>query len=524
MPKSFNVTGLCIPDKHYMANVTDKINKIISYIKKDQYFTINRARQYGKTTTLYLLEQQLRSDYLIINISFEGISEAAFATEAGFVQNFLISSGIRLRQNGVPEDICEKWEEGMDNSSIMKLNLKITSLLGSLDKEVILMIDEVDKSSNNQLFLDFLGMLRLKYLDREARKDISFKSVILVSVYDVKNLKLKLRPDSVHQYNSPWNIAADFTVDMELNRKEIRSMLSDYSQEHADVLIDIDRIADQIYEYSSGYPYLVSAICKITDEEILPAQNDKWNGETTRKAVKLLLQRENTLFDDLKKKLTDHKDLYELIYRIIVLGYTQVYSVMNDTINLGIRFGILTINEKKQRLVQVSNIIFETLIYDFIMARDVESRIHESYKERTPYISDTGELRMDVVLQKFADFMYEEYRKSDAGFLEKQGRLLFLAFLKPIINGIGHYAVEAQTRSNIRMDIVIFYGGKKYIVELKLWHGSKKEKESYEQLLKYMDAQKQQEGYLIHFQSNIKQREKIRKILIGESTIYEVLV
>jgi len=91
-----------------MANVTDKINKIISYIKKDQYFTINRARQYGKTTTLYLLEQQLRSDYLIINISFEGISEAAFATEAGFVQNFLISSGIRLRQNGVPEDICEK--------------------------------------------------------------------------------------------------------------------------------------------------------------------------------------------------------------------------------------------------------------------------------------------------------------------------------------------------------------------------------------------------------------------------------
>ncbi len=28
----------------------------------------------------------------------------------------------------------------------------------------------------------------------------------LAGVYDIKNLKLKLRPGSEHQYNSPWNI------------------------------------------------------------------------------------------------------------------------------------------------------------------------------------------------------------------------------------------------------------------------------------------------------------------------------
>ena len=28
----------------------------------------------------------------------------------------------------------------------------------------------------------------------------------LAGVYDIKNLKLKLRPESEHQYNSPWNI------------------------------------------------------------------------------------------------------------------------------------------------------------------------------------------------------------------------------------------------------------------------------------------------------------------------------
>ena len=72
------------------------------------------------------------------------------------------------------------------------------------------MIDEVDKSSNNQLFLSFIAMLRDKYLRRDIGKDKTFHSVILASVYDVKNLKLKLRIDEERKYNSPWNIAVDF--------------------------------------------------------------------------------------------------------------------------------------------------------------------------------------------------------------------------------------------------------------------------------------------------------------------------
>ena len=54
---------------------------------------------------------------------------------------------------------------------------------------MMLSIDEVDKSSNNQLFLDFLGMLRKKYLRRDAGREESFHSVILAGVHDVKTLK-----------------------------------------------------------------------------------------------------------------------------------------------------------------------------------------------------------------------------------------------------------------------------------------------------------------------------------------------
>lgn len=55
------------------------------------------------------------------------------------------------------------------------------------------MIDEVDSASNNQVFVDFLAMLRGYYLKRE---DIpTFHSVILAGLYDIKNLKLRIRPD-----------------------------------------------------------------------------------------------------------------------------------------------------------------------------------------------------------------------------------------------------------------------------------------------------------------------------------------
>lgn len=65
------------------------------------------------------------------------------------------------------------------------------------------MIDEVDKSSNNQVFLSFLGLLREKYLDQMKGRDKTFKTVILAGVYDIKNLKLKLHPDAEPQVQQP---------------------------------------------------------------------------------------------------------------------------------------------------------------------------------------------------------------------------------------------------------------------------------------------------------------------------------
>ena len=87
--KKFNTTGLCNPKKHYMVDISEKIEKIKVLIENEEYFVINRPRQYGKTTTLTVLEKSLNEKYLVIDISFEGTDEESFSNTKSFCRLFV---------------------------------------------------------------------------------------------------------------------------------------------------------------------------------------------------------------------------------------------------------------------------------------------------------------------------------------------------------------------------------------------------------------------------------------------------
>lgn len=154
--------------------------------------------------------------------------------------------------------------------------LRLSEVCAAADRPVVLMIDEVDSASNNQVFIDFLAQLRMYYLNREDMP--TFHSVILAGVYDIKNLKLKIRPNEDHPYNSPWNIAAHFDVDMDFSTDQIAKMLYEYETDHG-VGMDVGTVAQIIYQYTSGYSYLVSLICKVLDETL--PENGGWSGSLT---------------------------------------------------------------------------------------------------------------------------------------------------------------------------------------------------------------------------------------------------
>ena len=88
MSRIFNVSADCQPNLHYMVDITDRLSKIKKMIDAGQYFTINRARQYGKTTTLRALEQYLQRDYYVVSLDFQFLTHEAFRNEASFAAAF----------------------------------------------------------------------------------------------------------------------------------------------------------------------------------------------------------------------------------------------------------------------------------------------------------------------------------------------------------------------------------------------------------------------------------------------------
>lgn len=250
-----------------MVSLDGRLAEIRKMIDRKYYFAMNRGRQLGKTTTLAALKQYLQEDFIVVSLDFQFLSQADFEAEQTFSTAFARRFALALRR--VPEaagealDRIKKYGDGGCTLSILFEGL--SEFCASAPKPVVLLIDEVDSASNIQVFLDFLALLRGYYLQREDFP--TFQSVILAGVYDIRNLKQKVRPDSEHKHNSPWNIAAAFDVNMDLEADGIAGMLTEYEADYHTGM-DVRRMAQLLYEETCGYPFLVSRLCQLMDEQI----------------------------------------------------------------------------------------------------------------------------------------------------------------------------------------------------------------------------------------------------------------
>ncbi|TDP81427.1 PD-(D/E)XK nuclease superfamily protein [Halanaerobium saccharolyticum] len=514
--KKFNTTGVCIPEKHYMADVSKKIREIEKMVAEGKYFTINKPRQSGKTTILYLLEKNLmKDDYIPILISFEGIGDEVFNSEKAFIKAFinLMKKDLSFKNEHNKLNFDQRKIDNLDNFA--DLNNYLFEFVDKAERKIVLMIDEVDKSSNNQLFLSFLGLLRDKFIKAQAERDKTFYSVILSGVHDVKNLKLKLRDDEEHKYNSPWNIASEFKVDFELEVDQIASMLKEY-QEDRDIDLDSDYFAEKMHYYTSGHPFLVSKLAEIIAEEILRENESSWKQEHLEQAVKIILAKDLPNFDTLIKNIENNNDLEDICIDLIVDGRKITYNLDNPTIEKGELYGIF---KNDNGSLKIHNRIYEQRIYNYLISKIENSMESDAFDFKDSFI-DNGQLNLKAVLERFQVFIKEQYSDRDRDFLERNGRLIFLAFLKPIINGKGFDFKEVQISQEKRIDVVITYLEQKYIVELKIWRGEEYHQRGLEQLADYLESQNMDQGYLLSFNFNLNKEYKNEEMEVKNKKIF----
>jgi len=502
-----------------MVDISRQVEDACVLVRDRKYFTINRGRQYGKTTTLSELEKTLNKEgFSVFSLSFEGLSDNNFSS----LESLLAVVGIQFLEivdNDIVFNLSNESKELIQNSFTYETEQVTTFQFGAFvskickNDRIVVLIDEVDQAGNYDSFVKFLGFLRDRYLKRT--KLPTFQSVILAGVYDIKNLKLKIRPEAQHQFNSPWNIAMSYDSDMSLPTDGIAKMLAEYKADH-NIEFDENAVAKELRDWTSGYPFLVSRLCMLIDTKQLG-----WDKEGVNSAVKLILQEKNTLFDDLAKKLDTFPELKDILRQILFGGQIIGFNSGVKYLDLANMFGY--IKNTKPNIV-ISNRILETYLYEMFMTEEKISDFYSTGYSDKPLFIKGGELDLKKVLEKFSEHFNKVYSQNDEAFVEAQGRKMFLLYLRPIINGVGNYYVEAETRDRTRTDIVIDYKSKQYVIELKIWRGDEYNSKGEIQLSNYLDYFNLQEGYMVSFCFNKSKKPGLSKVEFGDKVLWEAVV
>ena len=517
MAKEFNTTVTCDPARHYMVDTTKKMKVFEKLIDGKKYFSITRARQFGKSTSLNWIYDNLSDRYLVVPISFETSDTANWLSTKTFYEYFCENMATIDCNN---TSVNEYWADAKKNdvNDFKSFSLVIVDFCKTIGKKVVLTIDEVDKSLDNQLFLNFLSMLRNLYLERERTRkyDTTFWSVILAGVYDIRSMKIKIRPEEDHRYNSPWNVAAEYDLDMTFNPQEISTMLADYENDYH-IGFDIKEISEEIYKYTSGYPVLVSSICKIIDESL----DRDWTKDGVQKAAKKIIATKTNLSESMISNLAKYPKLKAFIRAVLMENFTIALDVSNPTIDFANMFAIIKAN--KEGRVEIHNLIFQQILINHFVSESTIDKITFDTGLKV-FLDKSGDLNMPMVINRFASIMKK--RKATAQFLEREGRFMFICFLKPIINGTGFYYSEPENDDGTRMDLVVTYNRKEYIIELKIWHGTEYEISGRDQISEYLETRHHQDGYLVTF-SFLKDKvlqEKPEWIEHNGKKIYEAII
>ncbi len=173
-------------------------------------------------------------------------------------------------------------------------------------------------------------------------------------------------------------------------------MLAAYETDHL-AGMPVPLIARLLYDYTSGYPFLVSRMCKLIDEKVAGTGrfSDKmsaWSQEGFQEALRILLSESNTLFDDMRKKLSDNPQLKKMLYELLYEGKTFPYNMDDGVVDIAKLFGYIKDDDGK---IMVANRIFDTRLYNlFISEERMQSVIYtEGSKDRNLFVRN-GELDM----------------------------------------------------------------------------------------------------------------------------------
>ena len=483
--REFNIFGPVNPKLHYHVNRVEVKAAMRQKIEKGRYFTLNAARQTGKTTLFREVVAELEAEggYFGILLS---LGDLRNYTATRFYERLSLAIQIHF----LSELEIQAGETRPDEASLRDhgdLSDWLRDTGRCLKRRGVLIIDEFDAISP-ELAEPLLAVFREMYLNRHKPAFQTWQSIILVGVRNI--------PALLGGSQSPFNIADQYRVPY-FTAAETADLLTQPTAETGQTFAS--EVIEAIYRETEGQPFLVNRLGQMLTTEIVPNRKEAIALAHFKRALGKLLKENNTHFASITSKALPHRPVL-----LPILFYNQRRNSFRDPVTQELlMYGVLRVVEDEfgAELARIANPIYrKMLILTFTPPNDViplnGSAHHRHVIE--------GILNMDGLLDAFLQLMTEHglrllrSKKTDRP-LEIGGQYLLLSYLTAALDTIGGHVTLESVNSAGEMDLLVFYRGTRFIIQTKVWYGLKRFEQGQRQLAGYLAAAGLDKGYIVLF-------------------------
>jgi len=486
----FEKSGVVDPKASYyvpLENVTNMDNQDIkTMVDLGRYFSIFAPRQSGKTTFFKEFCRRLEKDptYVPILLSFQDYKSLQTQRFYNLIKKSLCRQLIsRLSLVGCPRlEVIKSFIETCtisDHISFRELFAELNRIVEQ--KKIVIFIDEFDGIPRDDLE-NFLISLRELYQEYKGREDKALYSVGLVGIRNIT----KLIVGGV----SPFNIADQVSLPS-FSLQNVHDLYAQFTEETNQSFTE--GAVEKVFEETGGQPWLVNRLGTILTVNIRPETTEPITGEDVEKGVEMLLYEENSHFDNITEKAKQFKETF-----IEVVFDGVEYIPGDEEQSLLLTHGLIKAEGKN---LFVSNPIYKkrftrTFFREAGAGADIAHR---------GYFAADGFLNMEAILSDFEEYIIQigvNAFYTNKKPYEKTGQFLLTAWLYQFVEGgKGELRYEIPTGLG-RMDILLTYRERKYIIETKINRANidKTIDRAVEQICgKYLLTEKVEEGYVVVF-------------------------
>ena len=494
MARHFNTAGPCLVEDHYMLSPAARLGQIRGLVDSKKFFVIHAPRQTGKTT-------------LLRNLSRELTAEGAYAAITVSLENFLgidvdkvipqIFHGIAFdAKYALPKNLQPPKPEDFSHAPDTAFKNYLGAWAASIDKPLVIFIDEID-AIPRPLLISILRQLRNGYTSRPSPFP---QSVALVGLKDVRDYKIldQVRGEEKSLGTaSPFNIKDESFTLRNFNEAEVRELLEQHTTETGQVFEDA-AIAE-IFNQTQGQPWLTNALASLLTthyDALVPDRSMLVTADKVMEAREVLIKRRDTHLDSLVDKLRDER--VKRIIQPILIGDNNFDETFNDDFSYVKDLGLV---DKIKGRLDIANPIYREII-PRVLSFQVQMGIDA---EPAWYVAEDGTLDMQKLIKGFLKFWTRngEILLKGMAYHEAAPHLTFMAYLQRITNGNGMIHREFAIGTG-RADLVVDFGGRKDVIELKLQRGKWTVPEGLEQVARYAKKLGRNTAYLIVFDPTSK--------------------